>query len=227
MNIIETLEPRRLFDGDQFFTLTSKGTLIVTGTSGNDAISVDLHTKTQVHVLIAPKDSGAFASLSIYHSMQGNLATIKRFVIDGADGNDIISFSIGAQVIRPVTLLGGAGDDRLSYGTGGPVFADGGDGNDIVGGGPSIRITSKKNRDVLDALFAQPAGGVATLLGGNGDDTLGGDTNDSIDGGAGNDVATADTFPSQSEPEDRRDALVHDYYMRIGLSNIETITDVP
>jgi Ca2+-binding RTX toxin-like protein len=89
-------------------------------------------------------------------------------------GNDTVV--VGANILVPVTIDGGAGDDSLTAG-GGPSTLIGGMGNDILVGGPSD-----------DSLFG--GDGNDHLLAGGGNDLLaGGAGNDSLVGGAGSDIA--------------------------------------
>ncbi|MBN9117906.1 MAG: hypothetical protein J0I06_01860 [Planctomycetes bacterium] len=91
---------------------------------------------------------------------------VKSVTMDGGSGNDTLD---GSAADVPLTIYGGAGDDKLLGGSKNDTLV-GGDGNDTLGGG--------KGLDALD--------------GGNGNDTLDGGKDgkqDVLIGGAG-----ADTF---------------------------------
>lgn len=105
--------------------------------------------------------------------------------IDGGDGDDRITAPLG---FRPVTAMGGAGNDRLS-GTGGewyPIthsFA-GGLGNDlIIGSSLNDQISGDAGED--------------DMSGQSGDDVLDGGSgeSDAASGGLGSDLCTAVEFP--------------------------------
>ena len=131
-------------------------------------------------------------------------------VISGTDGPDVIRISsdpflggltvdVNGEVIRwsnfslssfqLLNVSGGGGDDQILIGQNLvlPVFADGGDGNDLI----------------------QTGMGADSLFGGGGDDTLiGGGGADFMDGGAGlNQLMTdeLDTFPSNDDGDDGAD----------------------
>lgn len=97
---------------------------------------------------------------------------IRGFLVNAGGGNDEVSVS--KEIMIPVTMRGGGGNDVL-IGGGGADKLIGGDGNDrLIGRGGD------------DALFGGE--GADVLLGGAGNDTLrGGPGNDLLRGGAGND----------------------------------------
>jgi Ca2+-binding RTX toxin-like protein len=100
--------------------------------------------------------------------------------ITGRDGRDyIVGGGTGLQ-----TLTGLGGDDALfagnGYSAGGPLKADGGEGNDSLGG-----------EDYADTLSG--GAGDDYITGGGGDDTIsGGDGNDQLDGVTGRDIVNGD-----------------------------------
>lgn len=96
--------------------------------------------------------------------------TPRAVLVDGGDGADRLSISLGTPAV-PITILGGGDDDTIT-GHDGPSTLDGGPGNDTVTGG----------------------GGADVVRGGDGDDELSGDgftspAPDVIDGGPGTDRA--------------------------------------
>jgi hypothetical protein len=96
------------------------------------------------------------------------------FQVNAGGGNDRVS--VGKNVLVPVTIQGGGGDDILIGGAG-PDRLLGGPGNDLLVGNAGA-----------DALYG--GAGNDTLMGGPGNDLLsGGPGNDSLGGGPGrNDV---------------------------------------
>jgi hypothetical protein len=88
--------------------------------------------------------------------------------IEAGDGDDWITR--GEGVVEPVTMLGGAGDDRLDGNDGADVL-DGGDGSDQVNGfkGDDV-LDGGAGADVVDGYSGRDA-----VRGGDGDDTLHGD----------------------------------------------------
>src|SRR6266446_2245172 len=159
--MIERLESRLLLSTP---TLSS-GTLTITGTSGDDRITVNSRGKQVIvrqgkSVFSYPKKSSNISKIVI-NTLGGNdrinLNTNIDASIDAGDGNDIIHSGGGDDV-----LLGGNGNDRLF----------GGAGNDSINGGAG--------RD--------------QLFGGAGDDQLDTAdlTRDKLSGGRGKDTATVD-----------------------------------
>ncbi len=155
MHNIERLENRQLFAADPMFTLTSKGTLIVEGSGGDDQISATLvggHTKVGLlYVMISSNLGGKNEYFTVFHETKVSYPKVKRIVIDGGDGNDTIDINSN-QITKPVTLLGGNGDDKITFDTGGGVYADGGAGDDTIGNRAPTLIAlgaKTKNHDVL------------------------------------------------------------------------------
>ncbi len=97
---------------------------------------------------------------------------------DAGSGHDTIT--INPNVVIPVTLLGGIGNDKLFAG-GGPAELRGGPGHDQLTGGPKD-----------DQLYGDDIGGIGGedfLLGGEGNDLLvGGPEADRLEGGRGDDT---------------------------------------
>jgi hypothetical protein len=87
MHTVESLEQRRLFSADPIFELTSKGTLIVHGTSGNDSVIGRLFQgkSNPVQVVVKPLDP-IEGSPAITHEFRGRLSAVKRLRLEGGDG---------------------------------------------------------------------------------------------------------------------------------------------
>ena len=185
--LIDALETRRLLAASLNGTV-----LTITGTSGNDAISVNQGSSVVVNL------NGNKTSF--------NAASVNSIRVEGGTGDDTID--LRGNVSRRATINAGAGNDRIYggsntdvinagdgndrvYGLGGADFIDGGNGRDKISGGSSD-----------DQIYG--GAGDDALAGGNGNDTLGGDNedvlnfwklpyaaptpgNDLLDGGAGND----------------------------------------
>lgn len=116
--------------------------------------------------------------------------SIAAFEINGEGGND--SIAVSSTVRIPVTLSGGAGDDRMLGGNGDDKLL-GGDGFDrLHGGGGSDSIEAGSGSDIAiggwgnDTLAGE--GGQDSLAGSGGDDSLsGGLRHDTLYGGIGRD----------------------------------------
>jgi Ca2+-binding RTX toxin-like protein len=140
--------------------LSSKGTLLMRGTNGSDAINLR----------IRKKDGRLIASVGdVVQSFKTK--TVKRIAVYGYGGNDAISVGSGVRGIfadggaDQDTILGGDGNDTL-WGNSGADHIEGGAGNDDIAAG----------------------GGNDYALGGIGDDTIAGNSgNDALAGAGGND----------------------------------------
>jgi 6-phosphogluconolactonase (cycloisomerase 2 family) len=159
------------------------GVLYVAGTSGDDWVQIDktCNGKIKVYASFLPDRC---------HVRTFNAKEIERIEIYLGDGDD--HASIAPNIVLPVQIDGGTGDDHLQAG-GGPATLLGGDGKDkLIGGrGNDILIGDLGNDtliggrgdDILDG-----GAGNDVLYGGRGNDTLlGGDGNDLLFGGRGND----------------------------------------
>lgn len=126
---------------------TGQRMLVVGGTADNDQIQVERNGQTRYTVQISTGGG----------QWQGNFnGPISRVVIDAGAGNDQIAVDRAGAVAA--WLYGGAGNDRISGGSGGGLF---------LGGGGDDRITGGSGRSV------QIGGlGADTLVGGGDDDIL-------------------------------------------------------
>ena len=103
------------------------GTLLVTGSRGDDRIDVKLaRNGTEIRVVADGTEIGAF-----------DLASVSRMHISGWAGDDHIV--IGRTVTVPALLDGGAGDDTL-VGGGGPSVVLGGPGDDDLTSGDARTV---------------------------------------------------------------------------------------
>jgi Ca2+-binding RTX toxin-like protein len=131
-----------------------EGTLSVIDTNAAN----DIVTMTQSGTTISVSSNGTTTDFSA-----GDVDEIE--VVLGS-GHDVVV--IGSNIVVPITLNGGGGNDFLAGGGGRSVLI-GGNGNDTLWG----------------------SAGDDVLLGGEGDDDLfGGGGNDALVGGAGNDIVT-------------------------------------
>lgn len=149
-------------------SVSAGGTLTVVGTSGTDVISSMLQTPYNTSVITVTRNGTSI-------DVPGN--SVRRAWIDAGDGDDVVE-----NWLEFATILGGAGNDRISAFT--PSYIEGQAGNDtiygsygydyIVGGDGNDRIFGGAGHDVIE--------------GGNGNDYLYGDLgNDTISGGNGRD----------------------------------------
>lgn len=180
--LIESLEERRLLSASLLH-----GVLTVTGTAGNDVISLS-------------KNSTSFVSKVGNEVKSFKLSAVTKFVVNAGAGNDTVSVS--SAISKQTTLNGGDGNDNLAGGSGsdainggaGDDTLSGGAGNDLENGGTGndTEIGGDGNDTEIggDGTDTESGGNGNDLLeGDNGDDLLdGGDGNDSIAGGAGNDT---------------------------------------
>jgi hypothetical protein len=217
---LESLEPRALFAAITLPTVSvsSRGTLTISGTPQADQVELQLVHDDPKKGYIGTITGG---SPKTTVNIREKFTKVKRIVIDTGGGKDSITIE-GVNFTKPVTLLGGAGNDRINYSASfAPIFASGGGGNDVVGASAAVELTSSRNRDVINSVFAQQnKTAIDTIIGGAGNDTLSGDTNDLIDGGSGKDVAALVVI-SADTPEARRDALSELYYQRLGAVSTE------
>jgi Ca2+-binding RTX toxin-like protein len=163
------------------FAVLSGGRLTVTGTAGNDAISIGVSGSTLLATLNA-------STLSF------NAASVLAIDLFGGDGNDRIDASAAAV---PVYALGGAGRDTLVGGAGSDTLTGGGGNDALAGNAGADRLNGHGGHDGLeggegaDRLYGDD--GDDALVGGGGVDRLwGGLGNDLLDGGSSNDKLFGD-----------------------------------
>jgi Ca2+-binding RTX toxin-like protein len=166
--------------------ITGAGTVVVTGTTEDDHITVESFGGESPQTSVRLNQE--------YMSFEG----ARRVLVDAGAGDDRI---LGNAAI-PFTMLGGRGDDTLFSSRKNDLLA-GGEGDD--------NLQSSGGNDVLDGGagndILRGGEGNDTLTGGGGRDRLYGDAgndlliarggnSDRIDGGEGIDLATADKGPS-------------------------------
>jgi Ca2+-binding RTX toxin-like protein len=165
--LLESLEPRTLLSA----VVSAKGTLVATGTSGNDTIVVSRDRRRPGKILVSINGTGV--------KFVGD--GVKRIEMYGQGGTDALTLddSLGIISNRGASLYGGDGNDTLAGGLAAATF-DGGNGDDV------IRGSSKP-----DAISA--GAGNDTVYGGKGDDQIDGDGgSDALFGSAGNDRVYGD-----------------------------------
>jgi Ca2+-binding RTX toxin-like protein len=179
---IESVEARVLFANAAVAATLAGGTLTVTGTAGNDAVTIDSKTEVKASLrrivrddYVVSVDGKAVASF--------RKADVSRINVDLGAGNDTFKFGTADQPLKVLKLVrnvvtsvvqnvavnvkGGAGDDVLT-GTAGNELLDGGTGHDkLVGNGGADQLVGGDGNDALIAGL-----GNATMLGGAGDDVL-------------------------------------------------------
>ena len=197
--------------GGGFADIASGKSLIVSGSAGNDTISVSATSSTiSVKLNGATQTFSKSAVSSIRVNGFGGDDTISvgngvgNVVLDGGDGNDVLFGGNGND-----TLIGGRGSDILSGGGGNDtadysastanlvitldnVANDGvagendnvrDDVENVIGGSGNDKITGSSANNIL-----RGGKGNDSLYGGGGADALfGNDGNDLLDGGAGDD----------------------------------------
>jgi uncharacterized repeat protein (TIGR01451 family) len=178
--------------------------LLVTGTSGNDTITVDRLNGNRVRVRFGKNVIGVF-------DLDLDEQSFDRIVVFGENGNDKISVapSLGIAAV----LFGGDGNDSLTGGSAADEL-DGGSGNDTLngGGGNDILCGGDGNDTVSGGAGNDELGGDAgndKLRGDGGNDLLlGNEGNDSLDGGAGNDLLFGQEGNDQLLGQGGNDVLV-------------------
>src|SRR5581483_2679894 len=111
------------------------GTLTVTGTAGADVIGLSSPGTTATSLDIDVGEDGTV-------DFSFDRSTFTSIVVNGGAGDDVLDAS-RLFLAGPITLNGGAGDDTLR----------GGDGNDLLNGGPgdgSDTVEGQGGHDVLD-----------------------------------------------------------------------------
>jgi Ca2+-binding RTX toxin-like protein len=186
-------------------SVTQSPTEIVTGVGVKDGVLYIVGTDRNDDVKVSRTGNGLIKVQADFltercHVRTFKAAEIERIEIRLGNGND--HASIADNILLPVQIDGGTGDDYLQAG-GGTAKLLGGDGNDkLIGGRGNDILIGGLGRDVLiggsgddaldggagkDVLFGCP--GNDTLLGGDGNDLLfGGRGNDKLHGGTGNDL---------------------------------------
>jgi Ca2+-binding RTX toxin-like protein len=168
---VQPLESRNLLAA---VSLTAAGTLLIQGTSSADDITV---TQAGNSLLVSTADSGV--------SQAFEKADVKRVYVDAAGGDDRVS--IGKNVSKLTTVLGGNGDDRL-FTSGNRTTLVGGAGNDELQAYPKTFRVGPGAEDgtfvVIDtgALFS------TRLEGGTGDDVIFGRAGQIVEAGGGHDT---------------------------------------
>lgn len=175
--------------------LSPDGVLTVTGTDAPDHVRVSHHTVAHHTHHHAPHHQIVVSEN--HHTTAFDAASVSRVVIDGGLGNDTLA---AFHLTKPITLLGGAGND----------FLYGGDADDRLSGGTgSDRLYGGGGNDTLDG-----AAGRDFLMGGAGDDVLLARDlhHDILHGGAGHDRAEVDhhQVPTHHTPRHyHRDTVMH------------------
>ncbi|MFT3786489.1 MAG: calcium-binding protein [Tepidisphaeraceae bacterium] len=179
---IERLMPRTLLAAST--ALASDGILSITGTDGNDRITVLAHPVLMNVMQVVIND----ATSSFL------LGDVLRVSIDAGAGSDTIRIdgSLDALYLQS-SILAGDGNDRV-YGSAGQDLIDGGRGNDrLYGWGGDDKLNGNDGNDTIDAGVGNDSvdagSGNDSVLGNSGSDTLNGEAGrDTIEGGKGNDV---------------------------------------
>jgi hypothetical protein len=145
----EALELRVLLS-TSFARITHHGTLLITGTSGNDTIAV---------VAVDP------AILKVrFNGQTSDFATsgMKRVRVDAGDGNDSVDLSAAPRMQSTVagdsgndTLIGSRGDDSIDGGAGDDQL-DGQIGHNTLAGGEGVDVADYSRRSsALSIVFPQ------------------------------------------------------------------------
>jgi Ca2+-binding RTX toxin-like protein len=190
-DFIHALEPRRLLAAAPP-SMQPDGSLLITGTAGNDKVIVYWNATTrEIHALVNGVDIPTF---------QNNL--LNHIVIDTRRGDDVVqilSFVPELDVSTPPpvpitiwthagrdTILGGNGPERIYAGDDDDVVS-GGDGRDTIYGGPGPGNDILRGDGGSDFIVGEDGNDVLRGDGGN-DHLIGGANSDRMQGNAGNDL---------------------------------------
>src|SRR6476660_7985497 len=108
MQSVESLESRRLLSAPSV-TMTSKGTLIVAGTTSADHVTITRSHPEDPNSALDISITGGSANTSAHAHKR--VSEFQRISIDLGTGADSVSFVIPGKLKQPTTILGGAGDD--------------------------------------------------------------------------------------------------------------------
>jgi hypothetical protein len=221
MQSIESLESRHLLSTAPSITVTSKGTLLIAGTSSADHVTITRTNNNDPNSALDIVITGGSANTSVH--AREKVSEFQRIDIDLGAGADSVTFDIPGKLKQRTTILGGAGDDTLEAVLPGPAVLSGGAGNDVLFSQvTTINATAGRNSAVVtQTLDAKNKTGPETLLGEDGNDTLFADSNDSVNGGAGTDVAAVQMENLTSNDQARADALAAVFYGRIDTKHVE------
>jgi Ca2+-binding RTX toxin-like protein len=182
--MLESLESRRLFS-----IAIVDGVLTVRGTTANEKLSVAWKKTSETTWDVRVFDGRKKQNLS--YSSDGPWNAISIYGGNGADylsaAATISGFTNTFDVPVPVTMNGGAGDDRL-HGSESIDVLLGGSGNDsLFGHGGGDDIFGEGGRDYVEAGI-----GDDDISGGDNDDTVVANAGeDTVTGGSGNDLLDA------------------------------------
>ncbi len=184
--MLEKLESRRLLDA----TLTNHN-LLITGTSSDDQISVDLRNLGSS----ALPDFEAFVTINNVEVAHFAYDQINLIRVDALGGNDYVNLNgdgVKQGVSKSAHLEGGAGSDTLTGGNGNDTLVGGSHSDVLLGNGGNDVLSGGAGNDLLKSTEAAITiyDGNDTLSGGDGNDTLsGGGGADQFIGGRGTDTA--------------------------------------
>lgn len=224
--MVENLERRSLLttvaaEGSSFISLSSTGTLTVTGSKMAESITIDSIHRGKLRVSVEVRDGTLPA-----HVREYSVNAVKRLRVYGANGADTIR--VETDVRGNSQLWGGRGDDTIiTHFDDTTLFGE--RGNDVLISDPAVAL----DQGVLTDNTPYTQLGIDEtrnqLLGGPGADTLrsrGGE--DSITGNSGNDRFEPLNSLEQAHiapiPPDRYPTPEFKYVTtRVRLINIETV----
>jgi hypothetical protein len=166
---LQGLESRTMLTAVPLGVKFSRGLLTVTGTTGNDQITIT-HVGTDWTI-----SNGAEWSMD-------KIAAVTKVNVNGKAGNDTIT--LDSTVTIPATLLGDLGDDAITIADGASSISGGAGNDSLTAGSANATLSGDAGDDTLVG-----GSGADKLFGGAGNDSISGNAgNDSVQGGLGNDV---------------------------------------
>ncbi|HEY6730005.1 MAG TPA: hypothetical protein VI039_03160 [Solirubrobacterales bacterium] len=149
---------------------TGPVTLLISGGNGNSGLSVTLTADGRNYLIVSTEPLEVGGNICIHpqeevpNELECKAPAIGGFEVNAGGGSDFVTFA--SEILVPVTIRGGPGNDRLT----------GGGANDKIIGGPDHDLLIGRRGDDW-------------ILGGSGPDKLiGGPGNDLLRGGSDKDV---------------------------------------
>lgn len=173
---LEELQARNLLSVSPV-SLVGHGQLMITGTKGDDILSVSNASTGNKVVVDYNGQNFSFAA-----------ASVKKIAVQTGAGNDLFSNNTGIAC----QVNGGVGNDTLNGGSGNDILQGGVGKDSLFGGAGKDLLTGDDGNDLLDGGTdddtLEGGAGNDQEIGGVGDDNLQGDDGlDSLSGGIGND----------------------------------------
>jgi Ca2+-binding RTX toxin-like protein len=157
--------------------ITARGTLVIKGGADADTIAIVRDGNLIKHIRLP--DGGGSRVIDVI----GPASKVKRVLVEAGGGDDRVF--IDEELRKPVTVVGGAGNDIIDDNRGATLIGGAGDDKLSV---PLLR-TWLDGPDSIPGVTISQNGTPSLLCGGDGNDVLVASSVDSVVGGRGNDLA--------------------------------------